>query len=120
MPNTEHMNLAILGAGSVRCSVPVIASIATYFGERPLDIRLYDADEERLDLFDRFARTVFAFNKNPHRVRTGIDAKELLEDVDRVILQVGRNCARKEAKAAGARVLTSETDRISASLARLL
>ncbi|HTQ09749.1 MAG TPA: hypothetical protein VMI31_06730 [Fimbriimonadaceae bacterium] len=90
--------LAILGAGSVRCSPAVIASLATYFGERPLEIRMFDSDMERLDLFDRFARLCFAMSRNGHGLSSTTDADEALLDADRVILQIGENCARKYLK----------------------
>src|SRR4051794_39669255 len=92
------MRLAILGGGSVRCSPAVLASLATYFGERPLEIRMFDADVERLDLFDRLARLCFAMTKNPHTLISTTDAVEATEAADRVILQVGENCARKYLK----------------------
>lgn len=114
------MKLTVLGAGSVRCGIPVFASLATYFGELPLEISLYDADEERLDLFDRFARAAFLANKNGHSIRAGTDWKEMLEGADRVILQLGDNCARKEAKASRSKALATRTERISASLERIL
>lgn len=84
------IKLAILGVGSIRCGVPVIASLATYFGERPLEIILFDPDEERLDLFDRFARLCFAMMKSTHTLRATTDIDEALVEVDRVILQMGR------------------------------
>ena len=89
------VRLAILGAGSVRCSVPVIASLATFFGERPLEVALYDADEERLDLFDRFARLCFMATRAEHSVFSTTDPTEALDGVNKVIVQVGENCARK-------------------------
>jgi hypothetical protein len=94
--------------------------LATYFGERPLELRLYDADEERLDLFDRFARAAFLVNDTGHAVTAGTDPVEALEGAQRIILQVGENCARKEARASGASVATLESELISASLERLL
>lgn len=93
--------LAVLGAGSVRCSPPVIAALASYFGERPLEIRLYDSDEERLDLFDRFARACFNLTKATHALSGHLDPKEALDNADRVVLQVGTNCARKYLRASG-------------------
>ena len=92
------IRMAILGAGSVRCSPAVIASLATYFGERPLEIRMYDADVERLDLFDRLARLCFIMTKNDHGLISTTDAAEASAGADRVILQVGENCARKYLK----------------------
>jgi hypothetical protein len=87
--------LVVLGAGSVRCTVPVIASLGTFFGERPMEITLYDSDEERLDLFDRFARLFFTATKATHSLRSTYDPIEALVDADKVIVQIGENCARK-------------------------
>jgi hypothetical protein len=92
------MRLAILGGGSVRCTPAVVAALATYFGERPLEIRMYDADLERLDLFDRLARLCFLMTKNEHSLMSTTDSVECTEGAERVILQVGENCARKYLK----------------------
>lgn len=89
------VHLAILGAGSVRCSVPVMACLATYFGERPLEITLYDSDEERLDLVDRYARLCFLTTKSTHNLKSTVDYKEALEGADKVVVQIEENCARK-------------------------
>jgi malate/lactate dehydrogenase len=94
----ESVKLAVMGAGSVRCTVPVLATLATYFGERPLEVALYDADEERLDLFDRFARTIFVANNNQHTVTASAEYEEVAEGADKMILQVGPNCAAKQLK----------------------
>jgi hypothetical protein len=90
-----------MGAGSVRCSPPVLATLANYFGERPLEVRLYDADVERLDLFDQLARVLFRITESTHQLRFRIDPVEALEDVDRVVMQVGTNCARKYLRQVG-------------------
>jgi hypothetical protein len=74
---------------------PVISSLATYAGERKLEIRLYDADEERLDLMDRFARHCFHFTDSTHDALFRPDPSEALEGVDRIVLMMGRNCARR-------------------------
>lgn len=89
------VHLSILGAGSVRCSVPVMACLATYFGERPLEITLYDSDEERLDLVDRYARLCFLTTKSTHGLKSTVDYREALEGADKVVVQIGENCARK-------------------------
>lgn len=92
---SHKVKVAILGVGSLRCMPPVISALATYAGERPLEVRLYDADLERLDLMDRFARVCFQITNSTHDVRFRPDPKEALEEVDRIVLMVGRNCARK-------------------------
>ena len=89
------VRLTILGAANVRCALPVIASLSTYYGERPLEIMLFDADEERLDLFDRFARLSFSFGRATHSLRATTNLEEALEDAQRVIVQIDENCARK-------------------------
>ncbi len=50
---------------------------------------------ERLDLFDRFARVCFLMMQNGHTLISTTDAEEAVEDAERVVLQVGENCARK-------------------------
>lgn len=89
------MRLAILGAGSVQCSPAVIAALANYFGERPMEICLFDADEERLELFSRYARVCCTVTHSQHAVFATIDLDEALLGVDLVIVQVDENCARK-------------------------
>jgi hypothetical protein len=59
---------------------------------------MYDADVERLDLFDRLARLCFIMTKNTHSLISTTDAGEASEEAERVILQVGENCARKYLK----------------------
>src|SRR4051812_22492709 len=87
--------LAVMGAGSVRCTPPVLLSLATYFGERHIEIRLWDADDERLDLFDRFARLCFMANKTHHTLISTDSESDALKDADLVLFQVGVNCAMK-------------------------
>ncbi len=102
--------ITVLGAGSVRCSVPVIASLATYYGERPIEIRFVDADSERLDLFDRLARVCFLAANSSHQLISGVDFREALESPDRVILQIGANCARKYLRASRPRGIAELDD----------
>lgn len=56
---------------------------------------MYDADEERLDLFDRFARLCFLATRNQHALRSTSNLAEALNDPQKVILQLGENCSRK-------------------------
>jgi hypothetical protein len=91
----EARKLAILGIGSLRCGHPIVSSLATYFGERRLAIHFFDADPERLDLYDLLARSLFQFNKATHELTSTEDPAEVLEEADAVILALGDNCARK-------------------------
>lgn len=89
------LRLAVLGIGSVRCAPPIIGSLAGYFGERELEVRFYDEDAERLDLFDRLARRCFAAEECGHLVIATTDPLEALDGADLVILAIGENSARK-------------------------
>lgn len=91
----SEIRLAVIGMGSVRYAPALVGSLANYFGERPLEIRFYDADEERLDLFDRLARALFLYSKVPHRLISTSDHMEALDGVTAVILALDDNCARK-------------------------
>ncbi|HEY3781773.1 MAG TPA: hypothetical protein VGL56_11865 [Fimbriimonadaceae bacterium] len=115
----ESVKLTIVGAASLRCGIPVIASLATYFGERPLEVSFYDADEERLELFSLFANKAFRFSDNPHTLRSSTDALEMLDGADRVVLQLDEHCARKENKVNGFKLESSGAEEISAALSRL-
>jgi hypothetical protein len=53
---------------------------------------------ERLDLFDRLARICFIMTKTTHNLISTTDAGEATEGADRIVLQVGENCARKYLK----------------------
>jgi hypothetical protein len=116
----ESEKIAILGAGSIRCGVPVIASLATYFGERPLSISLWDADAERLELFEMFAGLACVQNKNPHELSAVVDVAAALENAVRVILMLDPNCALLEAKKARASVSGNHSSWISATVERLV
>ncbi len=104
----------------MRCSVPVIVTLATYFGERPVEIALYDADEERLELFDMLARIAFAQNKNPQEIASYLNPDEALDGASRVILGLDANCALKEARQANHLPHPDEAIRISETLARIM
>lgn len=117
---TESVGIAILGAGNIEISPPVVASLASYFGERPLELRLYDGDEERLDLLDRMARACFILNKTPHSVFSSLDVNEVLHETDRVILQVDAHGAKRSLKGKQGLSAMSEAEMICASLAKLM
>lgn len=89
------VRLALMGIGNLRCGPPILASLATFFWERPLDIRMYDSDAERLDLLDRFARVCFLMAHSSHSLTTTESPLEALDDASLIVLSVGENCARK-------------------------
>lgn len=78
--------VAVIGIGNLRCGPPIVGALATTFGERPLEIRMYDPDPEMLELFDRLARVAFVANKANHHLVSTEDLAEALQDAERVIL----------------------------------
>src|SRR5579872_2570625 len=96
----EPERIAVLGAGSVRSMPAISSSLAAYFGERPLSVSLFDGDEERLDLFDRFCRILFTFNRAGHTLSSTLDPVEAMDGAERIILCVGQNCAVRYFRAA--------------------
>ncbi len=87
------MGVCVLGAGSLRCAPPIVASLASYFGERPLAVAFYDADPERLELFERLAGVCFALTKATHSLETFESPEDALAHADRVILALDEHCA---------------------------
>ncbi len=82
------MKLALIGAGSMRAAPPAIASISLApLGES--ELALWDPNEERLDLIDRFARTAFDATGAPITVRTTESADEAAEDADCALCCLG-------------------------------
>lgn len=63
-----------------------------------MDVVLYDPDAERLDLFDRLARTFFAFNKAAHALASTQDPDEATASATRVIVQLDLHGASKVLK----------------------
>lgn len=115
----QAVNLVILGAGSVRCMPPIIGSLATYFGERPLDLRFWDSHAERLDLFDEMARLCFGLGEASHRLRSSTDLHEMAEGATHAILCLGRNCARGLGRSAGV-VLDSDAEQVHWGVQRII
>jgi len=85
------VKVAVIGAGSLDRAIPLVASLSTYFGERPLDIAFYHGEEERLDLVDRFARLCFLMMKSTHGLMSTTSLEEAMQHADRVILLSPQN-----------------------------
>ncbi len=91
----EPLCLSLIGIGNVRCAVPILASLARYFGERPLVVRFWDPEFERADLFWRLGRALFTFAEAPHECEFIETAEEALDGADFVVVSFGENAARK-------------------------
>ncbi len=91
----EPERLAVLGAASLRYAPTICAGLAIYFGEQPLEVRFWDADPERLDLFDRFARYLFELNKTPHLLMSTEDPHEAIFGSDRIVIALDDHGAER-------------------------
>ena len=87
--------VCVLGAGSVEYAPHAIVTLASLASEFLLDIRLFDANEERLDLLDRLGRVCLDMTKLGHSIRSSSDPAEMLEDADAVIFAMTEDCARR-------------------------
>lgn len=90
----DPRRIAIMGIGSRRRGPATVAALTACAEDFDLELRFWDADAERLDLFDRLARVCFRAAEVEPRLLTLSDPAEALERADGVIVAVGRNCAR--------------------------
>ncbi len=87
--------MSLVGVGNLRCGPPVVASLAAWGPEMEVEVRLFDSNEERLDLMDRFARVCLDRTNAGHALKATSDPAEALEDADSVVLTVSEDCARR-------------------------
>ena len=97
--------VSIVGAGSLRCAPVVFASLAALRLEHPLEVRLYDANEERLDLMDRLARHMFGQTMSRHDVLYRPALEEAMELSEAVVVCLTEDCARRMTGKTAARFL---------------
>ncbi|MCW5938775.1 MAG: hypothetical protein KF884_05490 [Fimbriimonadaceae bacterium] len=85
--------VAVIGAGNLRCMPPVLAVLAVWRPTGQAEFRLYDANEERLDLFDRFFRACLEETDNDAPVRATTELSEALEEATEVIVALNEDGA---------------------------
>lgn len=87
--------VSILGAGNLRCGPLVLASLATWTPDDLVTIKLFDASEERLDLFDRFLRECIDRATTEHVVMAMSSVHEALDGSTDAVFCVHEDCARR-------------------------
>ena len=97
--------VTIVGAGSLRCAPAVFASIAAKRFERPLEVRLFDANGERLDLMWRLALRLFEMTNSAHDVLRRSSLEEAMFESDAVIVSLYEDCAKRMTGKTAARFL---------------
>ena len=111
----EAFGVTVVGAGNVRCGAPVLASLATLFPDSRLRVTLFDANEERLDLFHRLGVRLFENWNKEGTILASSDLTEALEGADAVILCPSEDCARRMTGPLSIRVLAAfEEERLDA------
>lgn len=98
-------SIGLIGAGSLRCGPPVLSSLAAMGLRRPLDLRLFDANEERLDLMIRLAEQMLEMTECEHTIFGTSIVEEALEDADAAIVSLSEDCARRMTGKTASRVL---------------
>lgn len=88
-------SLAMIGAGNIRCCPSVLASIAACDALDGLDIRLYDANQERLDLYFQLAVAIMDLSNREHDLFRRPVLEEALDKADVVILTLNEDCSRR-------------------------
>ncbi|MCW5936126.1 MAG: hypothetical protein KIT11_02320 [Fimbriimonadaceae bacterium] len=87
--------VCLYGAGNVASSPAVVATVCNWQPESDVEFRLFDANEERLDLLDRFARTCLDRTSLGHMVKATSDLAEASAEVTDAILALHDDCARR-------------------------
>lgn len=87
--------LTIVGAGSLRCAPPVLASIAAPRFEYALEIRLFDANLERLDLMGRLLERMFDITRSQHEFSMHPNLGLALRETDATVICLHEDCARR-------------------------
>ncbi len=87
--------VTLIGAGNIRVAPIVLATLAEFFPESPLHVHLFDANEERLDLMDRLARTFFDITRNEATVKSSSELADVLPDSTEVIIALNEDGSRR-------------------------
>lgn len=91
----QRKAILVAGSGSLRCAPPVLAGLAAYAPDHDVEIRLWDADPEMLDLFHRFTLHCLEITKLGHKVTAGTEPVVAFDGADAVILCVGTRCVKR-------------------------
>lgn len=87
--------IALIGAGNMAAAPQAAASLAVYAPPFHAEIRLFDANDERLDLMDRFTRCCLDRSESGHTLISTSDPAEALEAADATVICLEGDCARR-------------------------
>ncbi|MBA3726225.1 MAG: hypothetical protein H0W86_07165 [Armatimonadetes bacterium] len=91
--------IAVIGAGSLRAGVPILASLANLPLAPETRLSLHDEHDEALDLFERLARVFAATNDLELSIQAADDLDHALDGASVAILAfgLGKSAAKAEA-----------------------
>ncbi|MDI9640885.1 hypothetical protein QPK87_18155 [Kamptonema cortianum] len=87
--------LLLAGAGNIDCAHYVLATLATWHSPDRLEVRLFDANEERLDLMDRLARFLFEDNNDEAIIKASASMADFADGCTDIVLSLSEDCARR-------------------------
>ncbi|MBS1721606.1 MAG: hypothetical protein JSS66_01225 [Armatimonadetes bacterium] len=87
--------VAVAGAGNMRCAAPVMGSMAVWAPDDLVEIRLFDANEERLDLVDRLLREALDVAGTEHVVKSSPSVEETMDGATEIIVTYHEDCVRR-------------------------
>ncbi len=79
----------------MRSGPHVAAALTTFVSQQPMEIRLLDWNEERMDLIDRLARQMLKKAEQEHQIKSSTDLEESLDGADHLILSIYEDSARR-------------------------
>jgi len=91
--------IAVIGAGSLRAGVPILASLANLPLAPETRLSLHDENDEALDLFDRLARVFSATKDLELSIQTADDLEHALDGASVAILAFGLGRSAPKAQA---------------------
>jgi hypothetical protein len=90
----EH-HIVVLGAGSLRCGPPVVATLAAWKPVRPVEVCLFEPCEERLDLMDRLLHRCLDYFDSPHRTMSTSQLPEACLGATAAVFALHEEAARR-------------------------
>jgi hypothetical protein len=88
------MTIAVIGCGNMQTAPELCAALAQISGRHAIDIRLHDANEERLELVLRLLASMVAPGVDSRLTATNV-LDEAIADVDKVVLTLHDDCIRR-------------------------
>ncbi|MBX3114714.1 MAG: hypothetical protein KF836_09140 [Fimbriimonadaceae bacterium] len=87
--------VTVIGIGNLRCGSLVLATLCRWYPDVPISVRLFDSNEERLDLMDMLGRQLFDLWNSEVRLSSGSDLAESMDGATDLIVCLNEDCSRR-------------------------